>query len=157
LDNSQSIHDSAAALCGAIGRHAQLCEEEPHNRAAIEATATGITEAVTDYAYAVFRKEGLDIFFAAPSEDPEPQGPTDENARAQQAPSADTGDLIIEDRFTIRVEDPGGLAELAESATGLRIQDPADALRALCSKDGWEPMSYPGEMLTVAYHAVESV
>jgi hypothetical protein len=140
----------------AIRRHAQLCEADPNNSTAIEAAAAEITMAVTGYAYAVFEKEGLDIFFAGPSEDPEQQEPTEVNARLTRVPASGTDEFIIEDSYTIHVEDSSALARFAESATGRRPQDSADALRTLCRKDGWNVLAYPKGVLTVNYHAVES-
>lgn len=156
MDNSPGIHDSADALCRAIGRHAGLCEREPRNRTAIAAAAAEVNKAVTDYAYAIFKKEGLDIFFAAPSEDPGQRDSTCEDTGMRQASLSGTKEFIIEDRFTIRVEDPRKLTEFTESAIGRRIQSSADSLLALCAKDGWKAATYPEEMLTVTYHAIES-
>jgi hypothetical protein len=153
LDSSSVVHDSAAKLCRAIRWHAQLCEVDPRDSTAIETAAAAVNSAVTDYAYDVFRKEGFDIFFAEPPEDPEDQ---EEEEGLTRITGSGTDEFIIDDRYVIHVEDSSALVNFAEAATNRRPQDSADALRILCGKDGWSVLAYPEGMITVNYHAVDT-
>jgi hypothetical protein len=117
--------------------HAQLCETEPENKTDIQAAAAAVTHAVTDYAAAVLREEGLDISFASPSEDPPGWENSAEGAIESAGPSGSTEEFIIEDRYTIQIKDSKGLAEFTAATTGQLPGNSSDGLEILCDKDGW--------------------
>lgn len=157
LGTQLDIHQSASKLCDAIRLHAQLCETEPENKPDIQAAAAAVTRAVTDYAAAVFSKEGLDIFFAAPSEDPPGWQSLPKRAIESAGPSEmSTEEFIIEDRYTIHIKNSTALSEFAAAATGRDPRSTSEALENLCDRDGWKILAYPEGLLRVNYHATES-
>src|SRR5205085_2817942 len=123
---------------------------EPENKVDIQAAAATVTHAVTDYAAAVFSKEGLDIFFASPSEDP-PGWKSSANVAIESAEPSGTSmqEFIIDDRYTIQIKDPKALSEFTAAATGRRPRNSSEALEILCDRDGWRVLEYPKGLLRV--------
>jgi hypothetical protein len=158
LHNDLNIHDAAVNLSRAIRAHAQVCSAEPNNKVAAEAAAAKISGSVTRYADAVFGKEGIVIFFDMPAEDPPGfNRAAEEKSELVLHSALGTEEFIIEDCYTIRVEDSRGLVTFADSVTNSPSQSPVDALRNLCVKDGWKVASYPLGLLEVNYHTVDAV
>jgi hypothetical protein len=147
LGNAHTIQGRALTLCDAIRKHAELCDIRPRDAVVIEEAAEKVTQAVAEYADIILKEKRATVIFEDDADDVFVAGPGGDAS----------GEIIIDDRYTIRVLDSENLMRLVESRYGRPAASVQDALRTLCDEEGWNVWSYPGDALAVNLHSVEAI
>jgi hypothetical protein len=143
MQSKNDIIGIANSLCAAVMRHAELVDREIVNPAQAVPAESQVRGLATAYRIAAVTRTGQDVDFGEQAEHATRltgfEGP---NRRSRTTEEAESGNIVVIDKYFVRVYEPARFAEYARHRLGKEFEDIESAVRALCEQDGWHPENY---------------